>query len=84
MNKVLVRRFRNKILASVIAGIGLLSLTAFQQRQAPTVCCKDCGTTNNCWQANGLNSGYQDCYINWGQSPPCVVTGWGDCTNSCN
>lgn len=46
------------------------------------VYCKDCGNEDNCWQGNGLSSGYQDCQVFYdenGNPTGCQVFGWGNC-----
>ena len=42
-----------------------------------TVWCKDCGNEDNCNQGSGLDSGYQDCWID--NEGKCHVEIWGGC-----
>lgn len=43
------------------------------------VYCKDCGSEDNCWVGSGLDTGYQDCFINEDGECSVSVEGWGDC-----
>lgn len=46
------------------------------------VYCKDCGSSTNCWQANGLATGYQSCQVIYdenGKAIDCDVSFWGGC-----
>ena len=62
----------------------VFSAQSFSQKAVP---CKDCGSLGNCWNGNGLNSGYRNCVdiIHYNDDGSydivgCNVRGWGDCS----